>query len=205
MFSLRSFEFNSLMRHVSQAMTTILDHFGSVVRPALRNYARAEDVLTEAIASGEAKAADDARQAVMLAARQAVDVLHHFADFVLKEPSTLSFSKIEEVRAALTAQCVFLRTATIADDVALLRDVADAFKHHRPDRTSATVVVSTDVVPACRGWGTLRWSEGKWGGAEQIILTMKDGDRRALSSVLQNVFDAWMTLLGQRLPPINQF
>jgi hypothetical protein len=41
--------------------------------------------------------------------------------------------------------------------------------------------------------------------AEQVIVTMKDGDRRALSSVLQNVFDAWMALLGQGLPPINEF
>lgn len=180
-------------------------HCDSVVRPALRNYARAEEALTQAIASGDAMATDDAREAVMLAARQAVDVLHHLADFVLKEPSTLSFSKIEDVRTALSAKCVFLRTTTVAADVALLRDVADAFKHHRPDRSSASVVVSTDVVPACGGWGTLRWSEGKWGGAEQVILTMRNGDRRALSSVLQNVFDAWMRILGQPLPPINEF
>jgi hypothetical protein len=32
-----------------------------------------------------------------------------------------------------------------------------------------------------------------------------NGDKRALSSVLQNVFDAWMTLLGQPLPPISQY
>lgn len=186
-------------------MKTILNHFDSVVRLALRNYARAEDALTDAVSFGDQEAADDARQAVMLAARQAVDVLHHFADFVLKEPSTFSFAEIEDVRAALAAQCVFLRTTTAADDVTLLRDVADAFKHHKPDRPSASVAVSTDVIPAGRGWGTLRWSEGKWGGVEQVILTIRNGDRRALSSVLQNVFDAWMTLLRQPLPPINQF
>ena len=28
---------------------------------------------------------------------------------------------------------------------------------------------------------------------------------RALSSVLQNVFDAWMTLLGQPLQPISEY
>jgi hypothetical protein len=42
-------------------------------------------------------------------------------------------------------------------------------------------------------------------GAEQVIVTTRDGNKRALSSVLQNVFDAWMTLLGQSLPPINQY
>jgi hypothetical protein len=83
--------------------------------------------------------------------------------------------------------------------------VADAFKHHRPDRSSATVLVSTDVVPIGSGWGQMRWGEGKFGGAEQVVITTKDDDKRALSSVLQNVFDAWMTLLGQPLPPIGQY
>jgi hypothetical protein len=46
----------------------------------------------------------------MLAARQAVNVLYHLSDFVLKEPSpTLTFAKIEQVRSAVEAQCVFLQ------------------------------------------------------------------------------------------------
>jgi hypothetical protein len=36
----------------------------------------------------------------------------------------------------------------------------------------------------------LRYGEGKYGGAEQTIVTRKTGERRALSSILQNVFDA---------------
>jgi hypothetical protein len=95
-------------------------------------------------------------------------------------------------------------TARPVADVALLRDVADAFKHHRPDRLNATVLVSSDVVTIGVGWGQARWGEGKWGGVEQVIITTKDGDKRALSSVLQNVFDAWMTLLAQPLPPISE-
>jgi len=78
-------------------------------------------------------------------------------------------------------------------------------QHHRPDRSSATVLVSTDVVPIGSGWGQMRWGEGKYGGAEQGVITTKDGNKRALSSVLQNVFDAWMMLLGQPLPPISQY
>jgi hypothetical protein len=94
----------------------------------------------------------------MLAARLAVWVLHHLSDLVLKEPSpTLEFEKLEEVRSAVEAKCVFLRTAKPVADVRLLRDVADAFKHHRPDRPSATVLVSTDVVPIGSGWGQMRW------------------------------------------------
>jgi hypothetical protein len=187
-------------------MQPILDHIAGVVRPALRKYLAAEKALTEALESKDVGAVATARQDVMLAARQAADVLHHLSDFVLKEPSpALAFAKIEDVRSAVDAKCVFLRTTKRVADVGLLRDVTDAFKHHRPDRSSATVLVSTDVVPIGSGWGRMRWGEGKYGGAEQVVITTKDGDKRALSSVLQNVFDAWMTLLGQRLPPISQY
>jgi hypothetical protein len=107
--------------------------------------------------------------------------------------------------ARLNAKCCFLQTAKPVADVKLLRDIADAFKHHRPDRSSASVVVSTDIVPIGSGWGQMRYGEGKYGGAEQVVITTKDGDKRALSSVLQNVFDGWMTLLGQPLAPISHY
>jgi hypothetical protein len=55
------------------------------------------------------------------------------------------------------------------------------------------------------GFGQMRFGEGKFGGVEQVVVTTKNGDLRALSSVLQNVFDAWMTLLGQPLLPLSQY
>jgi hypothetical protein len=175
-------------------MHPVLDHIATVVRPALRNYLTAEKSLTDALASKDANAIATARQDVMLAARQAVDVLHHLSDFVLKEPSpTLTFANIEDVRSEVEAKCVFGQTNTPVADVGLLRDVADAFKHHRPDRPSATVLVSTGVVAVGSGYGQMRVGEGKYGGGEQVVVTTKDGGKRALSSVLQNVFDAWMT------------
>ena len=73
---------------------------------------------------------------------------------------------------------------------------------HRPDRRSATVPSSTDIAPFTMGFGQARFGEGKF-DVEQMVIVDKNGDMRALSSVLQNVFDAWMTLLGQPLPPIN--
>jgi hypothetical protein len=102
--------------------------------------------------------------------------------------------------------CSFCETsAPHVDDVALLRDVADAFKHHKLDRPNATVAGAEAIIMMGTGWGKLRYGEGKWGGTEQVIVERKSGDQRALSSVLQNVHDAWLTLLGEPLPPINQF
>jgi hypothetical protein len=188
-------------------MQSTLNHITEVVRPALHKYFASEKKLTEALESKDPVAIKTARQDVMLAARQATDVLHHLSDFVLKEPSpALSFAKIEDVRSAVGAKCVFLRTANYpVADVALLKDVAEAFKHHRLNRPNAKVSVSTDVVPTGSGYGEMHYGEGKYGGAEQVIITLKDGSKRALSSVLQNVFDAWMTFLGQSLMPIGQY
>lgn len=93
-------------------MQPILDHISAVVRPALRNYLAAEKALTAALVSQDKSALTLARQQVVLAARQAADVLHHRSDFVLKEPSPiLSFATIDDVRNAVAAKCVFLRAS----------------------------------------------------------------------------------------------
>jgi len=55
-------------------------------------------------------------------------------------------------------------------------DVADAFKHHRPDRPSATVDVSFEITTHYGGYGQLRYGEGKYGGAEQMIVTRISGE-----------------------------
>lgn len=88
-------------------------------------------------------------------------------------------------------------------DVTLLRDVAVAFKHYRPSRGS--VAVSNRHRASRRRVRTLRFGEGKYGGVEQVIVTIDTGEKRALSSILQNVFDAWMTYLGQPLSPISKY
>jgi hypothetical protein len=177
----------------------VLDHIATVVRPALRKYLAAERVLTDALRSKDPDTIATARQDVMLMARLAAWVLHHLSDLVLTEPSpTLTFAEIGEVRSAVEARCVFLRTGKPVADVGLLRDVADAFKHHRPDRPSTMVLVSTDVIPVGSGYSQMRFGEGKYGGGEQVVITTKDGDKRALSSVLQNVFDAWRACSGSR-------
>src|SRR5262245_12188683 len=188
-------------------MQVILHHLNCIIRPALRAYLAAERGLDAANETGDAAGVREAKEKVELAARQAVDLLHHFADFVCKEPDPAlpAFKAPSDVRNAIRPLCVFTRTETPVDDVSLLMDVADAFKHHRPDRKSATVDVSFAITTSYGGYGELRYGEGKYGGAEQIIVTRITGERRALSSILQNVFDAWMDYLKQPLPPISHY
>lgn len=188
-------------------MQVILEHLNGLIRTALRTYLAMELELDIANEAGDPAAILQAKERVNLAARQAVDLLHHFADFVLKEPDPAlpAFKSPGDVRNTLRPLCVFSRTTTPVDDVSLLMDVADAFKHHRPDRPSATVDVSFAITTSFGGYGELSYGEGKYGGSEQTIVSRKTGERRALSSILQNVFDAWMTYLKQPLPPISQY
>jgi hypothetical protein len=187
-------------------MQAILDHLKNVVRPALRGYVAADRAFMEAQKAGAG--VDEAKAAAMLAGRQAAIELHHLSDFVVNNPAPgATFPDLAGARAAVQSHLIFLREprAPYVDDVVLLRDVADAFKHHKLDRRNATVDGADAIVMTGTGWGKLRYGEGKWGGVEQVIVERKDGSQRVLSSVMQNVFDAWLTLLGQPLPPINDY
>ena len=81
-------------------MQPIIDRFNSLIRPALRNFAAADAAFVAAQTVGTG--VDEARQAVMLAARQAAIELHHFADFVLTNPAPpVAFADLGAVRAAV--------------------------------------------------------------------------------------------------------
>jgi hypothetical protein len=182
------------------------EHLERVVLPALRDYWAAEADLTSAALNrpGEVHAA---REEAMRRARTAAIELHHLCDVALKatDPSLPAFANMEEVRAAVGAECLAMRTSRLTADVPLLRDVAEAFKHHELDRKNARVTGADTVVACQTGYGTLGYGEGKYGGIDQVVVTDKAGGQRALSSVLQNVADAWRRVIGRSLPPINDF
>jgi hypothetical protein len=92
-------------------MKPILDHIDTIVRPGLRRYAVTEKALTDARIANDAAAIRAARGDVILAARQAVDGLHHLADFVLNEPSPVlpTYAGLDALRNAVEANCIFLR------------------------------------------------------------------------------------------------
>lgn len=96
-------------------MKPVLDHLDRVVRPGLRRYAEAEAALTKAHVAQDPIAIDAARVEAGLAARQAVDGLHHLADFMWKEPGCWPrmFADLEDVRSEVESRCLFLRNAQV--------------------------------------------------------------------------------------------
>jgi len=94
-----------------------------------------------------------------------------------------------------------LRSERKVADVDLCGDVADALKHPILTRNlDARQIRGSDAVLALStGYGELAYGEGKYGGTQQVLVLANSGTR-ALSSVLQNVIDAWRRSAGLPLP-----
>lgn len=184
------------------------EHFFEIVIPAWQAYLAAEAELTAAHRGGVAAEMSRARYKALREAGAASFFLHHYAEIVLRaRPPWLphEIKNLGEVRKLASAHCTRLRSDAQIDDVGLLHDVADALKHavltRNPDRRM--VAANEAVLVSRTGYGGGRFGEGKFGGAEQVLVLAK-GDQRALSAVLQNVVDAWRRLGGIELPEINE-
>jgi hypothetical protein len=187
-------------------MQPILNHLDNIVRPAVRDYVAAESALDAAHIAKDANAIDAARKNVMRRARIATTELHHLQDFVLHNPqSGLSFARIEDIRSALRAACVFGRGTVAVGDTDLLRDTADAFKHHLMTRQNSAVSGAAAIISISNGYGEMRFGEQKWSGIEQVTVTCKNGHKYSLLYIIQNSFDAWMKVLSQPELPMGQY
>lgn len=178
----------------------IEDQFEAVVLPALAEYRAAEGELSDAVLRHPERL-DAARELVMRRARTAAIELHQLADFAAHETNV----DVQQLRNDIEQHCVFLRDGAPVADIGLLRDVAEAFKHHKLDRKNARVSASNGMTVHPTGYSSLAFGEGKYGGTEQVIIKANDGKQRALSSILQNATDAWRKHLGRTLPAIGEF
>jgi len=180
--------------------------FAEIVIPAWQAYLGAEEKLTRAIIDG-----GNVKRARFDALREggaAVFYLHHFADIVAADrPHFLpdDVKSVGQVQHWLAANCRMFRTEMPSNDVSLLCDIADALKHsHLTRRLDERDVASRDaVVVVGSGWGELGYGEGKYGGVEEVLILAHSGTR-PLTSILQNVVDAWRLAMGYALPEIGE-
>ena len=181
-------------------------HFLEIVIPAWQAYLSAENRLSEALHGSDDQQLDRARFDSLREAGAATFYAHHFAEIVLRaRPFWLprNITKAKEIRHWLNARCTMLRTEEPISDVYLLGDVANALKHAILTQFPGRDVHENDeVLVVASGYGQLRFGEGKFGGVEQVLVLAKSGTR-VLSSVLQNVIDAWRFAAGIELPAIG--
>ena len=183
------------------------EHFYEIVIPAWQAYLTAESRLTDAINARNEEASKRAGYDALREGGAATIYLHHFAEIVMRaRPGWLlgSISSAAELRRWVSDHCTMLRTDRKVDDVQLCRDLADALKHAILTRNvDARQIRENDAVLALStGFGELGWGEGKYGGTQQVIVLANSGTR-ALSSVLQNVVDAWRRSAGLVLPAMG--
>jgi hypothetical protein len=187
-------------------------HFDQIVIPAWQAYLAAERNLTEA-QNRDVASVEQAHFRALREGGAATFYVHHFTDVVLRaKPAWLPYgitniadegARLGATRKWVAQRCTMLRSANI-DDVSLLHDVADALKHAiLTGRRNRDVSKNDQVLVVATGYGKLRYGEGKFGGTEQVLVLANSGTR-ALSSVLQNVIDAWRLAAGRHLPNIGQ-
>lgn len=184
------------------------EHFLEIVVPAWQDYLGAETNLSSAINGGTDILKRAARYRALRFGGAASFYVHHFAEIVQRaRPDWLphTVTDLGTIRTWVAGHCTALRSDTLVTDMKLIHDVADALKHAeltlKPERR---LVSANDAVLVSRaGYGGGDYGEGKYGGAEQVLILSKGGPR-ALSGVLQNVIDAWRRAAGLPLPEIGE-
>jgi hypothetical protein len=130
-----------------------------------------------------------AKTAAANADNMAERVFHHWAN--------TDASKIFGMTSASTYR-EYLRNNVCAD-FGLVRDIHDGHKHMILDRKTRQITRADQTDIATLGYGEGGYGEGTYGGSEQIVVTLDDGSKRALSAILKNVMTMWekqLTAMG---------
>ena len=183
------------------------EHFYEIVIPAWQAYLTAEQRLTEAVHSGNEEVSRRAGYDALREGGAATIYVHHFAEVAMRaRPGWIpvNICSARELWPWVGGHCTMLRTDRSVADVELCGDVADALKHAILTRNlDARQIRDNDAVLALgTGYGELNYGEGKYGGTQQVLVLANSGTR-ALSSVLQNVIDAWRRVAGLAMPALG--
>ena len=188
---------------------TAAEYFENFVLPSAREYCEAEDALTQAASKNFPT--DSLELAARRKAANAAYAAWHMADWMWEQmtavaKTNIGVTSLNDYRKQLEkTHCEYLRTGKNCDDFNLLGSVADAFKHFKLRNKNREVDSADAIEGLSSGWSEVRWGEGKWGGAPQVMITQRDKSMRAFSAVLQNSVDMWRRALGLPLPKINEF
>jgi hypothetical protein len=172
-----------------------IDHFYQIVTPAIRAYEAAEDQLTRAVVDNQSEEplATAAGFEALREGGAAAIYLHHFADIIAARGHPAGPDFGGDVRAARSWLAEVCEATHGEDLVGLLEDVADALKHSvLTRRLPREVEEAGQVLTICRGFGTGRYGEGKYGGVDEVWILGREGPR-PLSLVLDRVSTAWAT------------
>lgn len=110
----------------------------------------------------------------------------YFHSFPLRDPKLLSATNPGELRTKLTT-----RNASLA----LIRDVAEAHKHFKLDRSHREVTNATQTTVGQMGWDEAEWDVGKWDSPPELVVTLDNGEKRHFSAIVDETVKLWESLL----------
>ena len=85
-------------------------------------------------------------------------------------------------------------------DFDLVWDIHDGHKHMTLDRKPRRITSADQTDISKLGYGEGGYGEGTFGGGDQIVVTLDDGSKRALTGVMRNVMAMWeATLTAMKL------
>ena len=179
------------------------DHFAEIVLPAWQDYLQAERGLSQATYADDAARRRAASFTALRLGASAAVFLHHYAEVVVRSMPRFipqGVTDVTDARRWLAPHCLDLRSTAHSDDVALLGDVADALKHCVLTRRVPARLVSTtnQVLVVATNYG----ATDNFCGEDQVVVLPTTGSR-PLSTVLQNVIDAWRRAAGCPLPEVG--
>ena len=87
------------------------------------------------------------------------------------------------------------RLAEESKEYALLRDVAEAHKHMKLDRTSRSVTDASQTEIRATASGETPYGEGPYGGTPSVVIELDDGSKRHLSAIVDAVVELWSSRL----------
>ena len=82
-----------------------------------------------------------------------------------------------------------------SQDFALLRDVAEAHKHVKLDRSVRYVTAAGQTAIRALGWGEDPYGTGPWGGGPSVVIELDNGRRRHLNATAEQVMQLWISML----------
>ncbi|CAH1088927.1 hypothetical protein [Candidatus Nitrotoga sp. 1052] len=78
---------------------------------------------------------------------------------------------------------------------AIVRDVAEAHKHVKLDRSSRVLTGVEQTVVGATGWGEADFGTGPYGGGPSIVVELDDGTKHHFSHPAKEILQLWLSIL----------
>lgn len=125
-------------------------------------------------------------------AMNAVVCLYHMADHFWH-----AYANLDSSRTFATANSGLFRAELAKRNYRfeVIRDVAEAHKHMKLDRSTRVLSESRQTAVGFTGYGQAGYGTGPYGGGPSIVVELDDNTKHHLSYVAQEVRQLWFSML----------